>query len=643
MKSLREQLSLLLASLGLFCTTAPGQGWDPEIIDLFARIPVQEGGRVKPLESLASFTLLGMHGKRSLTTVQEETLTPMEWLLDTLFSPEAVHHQLFKVVDSETIEAIGVSTAGKRKSDNYSFSELQPGLDRLFNLASQHSQKEANQRTRVEGQLLNLYTNVNIFHGLQSYMQFARHHFAVPTPRLQQLFGGREVVHYSDLVERGPELFTLWQNVSAANAGDPERDAVERLLDEMQQHMNVAQYLALFPPDGTAEEEPEWRTAGEIGFASLTEGKVSPQDVELLRGFERMLDAQDMREFKQHLIPLSAALIAGAERRGEYGNIDLEVTYYRLGLTGWSQVLFLFGFLFVMLTWLLPRVRFLYHGGWSVTLVANLALTWAIVMRCIIRSRPPVSTLYETLLFITAIVVFVALVAEWITKRRIALSVGAILGVIGMFMANRFEGLDGVPRDTMPTLQAVLDTNFWLATHVTCITIGYAAGMLAAGIGSFYLLARLAGWQKGNRRLYNGIARMTYGVVCFGLLFSVVGTILGGIWANDSWGRFWGWDPKENGALLICLMNLAILHGRMGGFLRDHGVCTAAAFGGTVVAFSWFHVNQLGVGLHSYGFTEGVLTGLYSYYSIQWGIIALGFIPWLLARKAAAPTGGATA
>jgi hypothetical protein len=112
-------------------------------------------------------------------------------------------------------------------------------------------------------------------------------------------------------------------------------------------------------------------------------------------------------------------------------------------------------------------------------------------------------------------------------------------------------------------------------------------------------------------------------------------TILGGIWANESWGRFWGWDPKENGALLIVLTQLAILHARMGGYLREHGVCMAAAFGGTVVAFSWWGVNLLGVGLHSYGFTSGIHKALWTYYAIQWGIVLLGGYTWLRERALA--------
>src|SRR5215831_16624282 len=123
----------------------------------------------------------------------------------------------------------------------------------------------------------------------------------------------------------------------------------------------------------------------------------------------------------------------------------------------------------------------------------------------------------------------------------------------------------------MPKLRAVLDTNFWLSTHVTTVTIGYSAGLLAAFLAHIFVIGRLFGFKKGDGDFYRNVVRMVYGVLCFGLLFSVVGTILGGVWANDSWGRFWGWDTKENGALLICISQVALLHARMSGMVRDFG------------------------------------------------------------------------
>jgi ABC-type transport system involved in cytochrome c biogenesis permease subunit len=176
---------------------------------------------------------------------------------------------------------------------------------------------------------------------------------------------------------------------------------------------------------------------------------------------------------------------------------------------------------------------------------------------------------------------------------------------------------------------AVLDTNFWLSTHVTTITMGYSAGLLASAFSHVYVIGRLVRGGKPRGEFFKSLIRMTYGVICFGLIFSVVGTILGGVWANESWGRFWGWDPKENGALMIVLWELFILHARMGGYIRDLGIAMAAIFGGMIVAFSWWGVNLLGIGLHSYGFTSGVMRTLMIFYIVELGVLGAGaFVAW---------------
>ena len=151
------------------------------------------------------------------------------------------------------------------------------------------------------------------------------------------------------------------------------------------------------------------------------------------------------------------------------------------------------------------------------------------------------------------------------------------------------------------------------------------------------VLGRAAGLQRGNAEFYRTIHRMNYGVICFALLFSVVGTILGGIWANESWGRFWGWDPKENGALMICLSQLAILHARMGGYLKHFGFAMASIGSGCVVAFSWWGVNLLGIGLHSYGFTGGIFAGLLTFYLVEVGVLLAGAVTWFLGRAYGGP------
>ena len=188
--------------------------------------------------------------------------------------------------------------------------------------------------------------------------------------------------------------------------------------------------------------------------------------------------------------------------------------------------------------------------------------------------------------------------------------------------------------DTVGVMQAVLDTQFWLATHVVCISLGYAATLFAGLFGMLYLLLGLSS-PLLNSQLRQILGRIIYGIVCFAILFSFVGTVLGGLWADDSWGRFWGWDPKENGALIIVLWNALVLHARWDKMVGDRGLAVLALGGNIVTAWSWFGVNQLGIGLHSYGFTSGVVRALMTFGIYMLICVAFGALPlaWWWSRK----------
>ena len=175
-------------------------------------------------------------------------------------------------------------------------------------------------------------------------------------------------------------------------------------------------------------------------------------------------------------------------------------------------------------------------------------------------------------------------------------------------------------------LRAVLDNNFWLATHVTIITLGYSATFLAGCIGFIFILMSIFS-NRIDKKSARAFGTMVYGIVCFAMLFSFVGTILGGIWADQSWGRFWGWDPKENGALLIVIWNAIILHSRWGGFARTRGVMAMAVFGNVVFSWSWFGTNMLGIGLHAYGFMDKAFSYLAAFVAVNMVVILLAAIP----------------
>ena len=318
----------------------------------------------------------------------------------------------------------------------------------------------------------------------------------------------------------------------------------------------------------------------------------------------------NLRTFEQSI--QKRALEHGEQLRG----LQLELLYNKLHLFFWARLLYLLTF-FLFLAGLITERKWIYHTGWTVILSALFLHTVGIVMRIIILSRPPVSTLYETFVFVGFIAAVMGVVIERFHRQWLGLVTSSIAGCVFLWIASSFAA-DG---DTMKMLVAVLNSNFWLSTHVTSITIGYAGTCVAGLIGHVYLLQR-ALKPRDTARLKRTYS-VLLGALGFALTMTFLGTNLGGIWADQSWGRFWGWDPKENGALLIILWTAMTFHAKIAGLIKPFGVAVCSVLGIVPVMWAWFGVNLLSVGLHSYGFTSGVAMGLVTYVIIQALILAI--------------------
>lgn len=264
-----------------------------------------------------------------------------------------------------------------------------------------------------------------------------------------------------------------------------------------------------------------------------------------------------------------------------------------------AMVIFLVAFLVATFGWVGYSEKFNQASLWLLGLGAVFLIT-GLVFRIYISGRPPVTNLYSSVVFVTAVFVPLMMLVE----RMTGLGIGNVLGGMGAFLALMWAWTMSITDgDTFTVLMAVLDTQFWLATHVVCITIGYATTFAAGALGVAYIIVALltpALDKETRREVYNAM----YGMVCLALLFSFFGTVLGGLWGDDSWGRFWGWDPKENGALMIVLWNAISLHARWGGMVKERGFAMIAIFGNIVTLWSWKGVNVLGVGLHAYSGSE---------------------------------------
>jgi cytochrome c-type biogenesis protein CcsB len=234
---------------------------------------------------------------------------------------------------------------------------------------------------------------------------------------------------------------------------------------------------------------------------------------------------------------------------------------------------------------------------------------YGFVLRCLVAGRPPVSNMYESLIWVTFMMTLFALIFEMIYRVRFFVLAGSILAIVGFMLA------DNVPTVLDPAIQPiepVLRSNFWLTIHVLTITSGYAAFALSLIFG--HVCFWFYWFQGNNREMIQRLTKLLYRVVQVGVVLLAAGTILGGVWANYSWGRFWGWDPKETWALIALLGYVAILHGRLAGWLRELGFTIGVVLAFLGVLMAWYGVNFiLGVGLHSYGFSKGGLPYVISF------------------------------
>ncbi len=280
-------------------------------------------------------------------------------------------------------------------------------------------------------------------------------------------------------------------------------------------------------------------------------------------------------------------------------DLSLEVHYNSLKPYRSAWAFYLTGFLLLLASFPLAARSVTIAGFLSV--VAGFALTaYGMLLRILISGRPPVTNMYETIIFVSFGGMLFALVFEAIYKVRYFAACASAVATIALLIADNVPIFDA----SISPLVPVLRDNMWLTVHVLTIMLGYAAFTLSMAIG--HLNLGLYFFAPGRAGLLKTISLFLYRALQVGTLFLAVGTLLGGVWASYSWGRFWGWDPKETWALIATLGYLAILHARMVGWIKDFGMAVGSLLGYLLVLMAWYGVNfVLGTGLHSYGFGSG--------------------------------------
>ncbi len=635
----------------------------------FGRLPVLLNGRIQPFDTVARNSLLQIRstGDVPLEEVPSwkfwhhpKKLKSTEWLLEVMTRPEdADTRPIFLIHYSDLLGELKLQDKGVVKSAlrYYTYNQLKPVLDEIGRQGQKASEIKPEQQTTFQKQVLKLANAVMLYHRLKVTLQ----------PQDADDFS-RELADFKN------DLAPAQAAARASEAGKEfDRDAVARMAEPLRdfQMMSEYGYALIVPPVPPAPRE-HWVNAGTCLLDSARSNEIHPA----MTYYAAMATAyrhhrpdefnRALASYQEWLQPRFAHEVAKGRAEFYYNNVKafLHATIiYIFALVLACGAILTFGVVSTVSESLRRSALYL-------VILAGVVHTFGLVFRMALEGRPPVTNLYSSAIFIGWAAMVIGIIVERAYRVGLGSLVASLAGFVTLLIAHNLA-LGG---DTMEMLRAVLDTNFWLATHVVVITLGYAATFFAGLLAIIYIAlgvftpmlsqklnpaetgappasgpgskSKIAN-PKSNLTLGQGLGKMVYGVVCFATLFSFVGTVLGGIWADQSWGRFWGWDPKENGALLIVLWNAIILHARWGGLVRERGLMNLAVFGNIVTSFSWFGVNMLGIGLHSYGFMDAAFKWLMTFDVSQVAIIALGLLPLHLWRSFASratpppPPGGA--
>jgi ABC-type transport system involved in cytochrome c biogenesis permease subunit len=565
----------------------------------FARLPILEGGRVKPLDSFARNALLSIRGKQSVA-VDGRTLSATQWLLDAAFKPEAADtYPAFFVDDPELLGLLGLPQG---KTRYFAYWQLEQKRGEIANQSASADQQSSARRSRFQDALLNLNNRLTLYERVKNTFMLS----GESDPAM-------ELAAFTTL------LPSALRAIHSAAPTERDRRAMKALALMLQRYKFLAQAAAfkMLPPKEGAPADA-WTNVGEA-VTQPSGGRDPHPSLESFALMGRAYRAGDAAGFNAALSEHTAWVARYRPAAARSARVEALFNKSSPFITG--MALYLTALLLVFAAWATRR-KDVAAAARSLAWAAFLVHTLGLLARTVLQGRPPVTNLYSSAVFVGWASALLGLIAERIHRRGFAVAGACAIGFTTLLIAHHLSASG----DTMEMMRAVLDSNFWLATHVVAITIGYSSTYLAGMLGIAWVVRRHLP-LKPDPEASKALASLVYGVIAFSLLFSFIGTVLGGIWADQSWGRFWGWDPKENGALLIVLWNALILHARWGGFVRERGIMLMAIFGNIIVSLSWFGVNMLGIGLHSYGFMDKAFLWLSAFAALQLALMGLGALP----------------
>jgi ABC-type transport system involved in cytochrome c biogenesis permease subunit len=617
----------------------------------FGHLPVLEdgaeegAGRVKPLDSLARSDLMALSRLSEFVDENDETQPAIKWLLDVMSSrvldrrrqqERQQEKEQFIIEDPQVLAFLGLTS---QPNHTYRLSELdREHFQTLIKELTRVDQLKPADRSPFENRIMEIgqQLRANFLTPEQEpdfdTTAFACKVFRIDNDQVRDLLGLQQRKGYRYSLEefagkKNNKMKVLFDRVKKIHEYEESTklDLYDTKVLELYRKIGIWNQIATLespwavPP---ANEKDTWESLAKAQANAEGSGQQNP----LATALDNMLAAYAKKDTKAFNKELDAyrkqvyELVPDDTSRADY---EFFLNYF----DPFMRCMILYGVVFILgaLSWIVWPGPFGRAAFWlaALTLVVH---TTTLLVRMYLQDRyfVFVTNLYSSAVFIGWGAVLVGLIIELILRNGIGVVKAAVLGFCSLFVARYLAYTKN--GETMEKLQAVLDTDFWLATHVSFVTLGYMSTFVAGFLGGLILL-RGVFTNTLNRDALKKLTQTLYGVVCFAMFFSFTGTVLGGIWADQSWGRFWGWDPKENGAVLVVIWNALVLHARWAGLVKQRGLAVLTIIGNMVTGWSWFGTNQLGVGLHAYGFSKELAMGLTLFWISQLIVLGIGLVP----------------
>ena len=589
--------NLLLLILLLFSNLAIAEQFS-ELY--FQKLPILHDGRVKPIVTFAKIQM-----ERFSNSSKYMNMNPSEWLIRVMFEPtEAIKDKIFYINDKQIRNFFGIDNNRK----NFDYIELENSITKNSDKINRLLSTEEKNLTYSQKKMLEVFFKVKEY-GLLL--------------RSLSLFMPLNINKPDFIKENYLSYYSSYNDI--AKIKQKTHEIAKKGIDKFDKLTKLEQSYIKFSYDiNTIEnasinnnifkiipiaDDKNWHSPW-YGIQEKT--ILDKRSVEYMTIWQNIVKAyynKDIKSWDKYTNDAYKYVTSGIIPQVDDTKLNLETMYYNIDFVSKVNLLYFVSLLFLLLSCKYNIRNFLM----PMAIISATAHGLVILSRMIILERPPVGTLYESIVFIPLVISIFCILFQLLKRDSILGFVIMNISGTGLLFISRYYTIG---EDSISLLIAVLNTNFWLATHVVCVTTGYAVSIITACLAHIYLFSLIRKIEVDKLSKYIDFAALV------ALFFTAFGTILGGIWADQSWGRFWGWDPKENGALLIVLWLVWLLHGRISASFSKITYMGLMALLNVVVAISWFGVNLLSIGLHSYGFTDKAIYGFIIFCIAEIALIA---------------------